>query len=159
MPPDPPSRHACVKHEHAFMRYYHLATILFPPPNSKSCIKPCSCLVATSLGTIVFVILYNVIRSSVIVYDISKFETCKTFSVLMSCLQLHISAPVIVWYFIKDVPVRTVFQGKRTKLLKCFTNYLVKLSYHLIYTYNWYKSLLFALTASFKFFIYLPYLS
>ena len=23
-------------------RYYHPATILFPPPNSKSCMKPCT---------------------------------------------------------------------------------------------------------------------
>ena len=42
-----------------------------------------------------------------------------------------------------------------------FSNYIVKLSYHLIYTYRWYKSSLFACTRpalSFSFSIYLPYL-
>ena len=40
MPPDPPSRHTCLRVcEGAFARYYHPATILFPP-NSKSCMKP-----------------------------------------------------------------------------------------------------------------------
>ena len=42
MPPDPPSRHTCLcARVRAFAHYYHPATILSPPPNSKSCMKPC----------------------------------------------------------------------------------------------------------------------
>ena len=42
MPPDPPSRHTRLRIcGRAFTRYYHPATIPFPPsPNSKSCMKP-----------------------------------------------------------------------------------------------------------------------
>ena len=43
MPPGSPSRKACLRVlERAFVCYYHRATILSPPPpNSKSCMKPC----------------------------------------------------------------------------------------------------------------------
>ena len=40
MPPDPPSRRARLRvREHAFTFYYH--PVSPPPPNSKSCMKPC----------------------------------------------------------------------------------------------------------------------
>ena len=52
MPSDLPSRHTCLcMHGHAFAHHYRLATILFPPPKLKSCMKPWqSTKVASCLG-------------------------------------------------------------------------------------------------------------
>ena len=65
MSPDAPSRHSSWHvHEHAFAHNYHPDTILFPPPNSKSCMKPRSKCYMYSFSFLLSMLLLTIFHTA-----------------------------------------------------------------------------------------------
>ena len=85
MPPAPPIRHTCLHvREHAFMRYYHRATTMFPPPHLKILYETLSVLVFAAGG-------WEEVYNEMLVLPMNKvhLSSCTCISIIQNTIFLN----------------------------------------------------------------------